>query len=75
LLADEGFELVASERFERPPCAGGELREHTQVTSVAFEGVIGEAPFDAQMIEERFDGRGHGDADGYATIRGLFEVV
>jgi hypothetical protein len=68
LLADERLEVGAVQRGQRPLTAGGEAAERGQIARVALEGVRGEPPLDAEVIQVGVE---HGD---YATIRDLSEV-
>ena len=52
---DETFEVVPVQAFEGPFERGREFSKPLEIASVAFEGVIGEAPLDAQVREIRID--------------------
>ena len=52
---DETFEVVPVQALKRLLERGGEFSKPLEIASVAFEGVIGEAPLDAQVREIRID--------------------
>ena len=52
---DETFEIVAVQALKRLFERRGEFSKPLEIAAVAFESVIGEAPFDAQVREIRID--------------------
>ena len=52
---DETFEVAPVQALKRPLEGGGEFSKPLEIASVAFEGVVGKAPLDAQVREIRID--------------------
>ncbi len=55
LAAHESFERAAVQLLGRVPFSTGERRQRPQIARVTVDGVIGQAPFHAEMIEVRID--------------------